>query len=42
MAVCSDARLDPVGHRTDAMADRLIAWWAAVGPVPDGEGTPEA
>ncbi|MCJ0875795.1 hypothetical protein [Streptomyces sp. AP-93] len=31
--------LDPVDHGTDAVADRLIAWWSAVGPAPAG-GTP--
>lgn len=32
--------LDPVDRQTDAMADRLIAWWSAVSPYPDTGGTP--
>src|SRR5688500_6705969 len=27
--------LDPAFHDVDALADRLVAWWAAVGPSTD-------
>jgi hypothetical protein len=34
--------LDPAPRETDAMAERLVAWWAAAGPVGPGYAAPRA